>query len=155
MPCRNVSDASRPDFGCTLTCSEMSLSRYARPAFGSLPPSLFSAYGASRFHFAEPELNGLGVTTSRPGWSRSSQVLMFFGLPLRVTIVTTEPNGDALVLAGVPVVGDEARVDELRDVGLDGEVHDVGREPGRDLARLVARRAVGLAERHALAGGVF
>ena len=45
--------------------------------------------------------------------SRSSQVLMFFGLPLRVTIVTTEPNGDALVLAGVPVLGDQARVDEL------------------------------------------
>ncbi len=42
---------------------------------------------------ADPELNGFGVTTSIPGLSRSSQVWMFLGLPFRVTIVTTEPNG--------------------------------------------------------------
>ena len=42
---------------------------------------------------AEPELNGFGVTTSMPGFRRSSQVLMFLGLPLRATIVTTEPKG--------------------------------------------------------------
>ena len=59
----------------------------------SSPPLLLAAYGASRFHFAEPELNGLGVTTSTPGLSRSSQSLMPLGLPLRTTMVTTEPNG--------------------------------------------------------------
>ena len=42
---------------------------------------------------AEPEENGFGVTTSMPGLSRSSQVLIPFGLPLRTMIVTTEPNG--------------------------------------------------------------
>src|SRR3954451_505099 len=68
----------------------MSLSRYARPAFGFLPPSLFAAYGASRFHFAEPELNGFGVTTSTPGLRRSSHVVMCLGLPLRTTKVTTD-----------------------------------------------------------------
>ena len=57
------------------------------------PPLLLAAYGASRFHLAEPELSGLGVTTSIPGCSRSSQSLMFFGLPLRTTNDTTDPNG--------------------------------------------------------------
>jgi hypothetical protein len=32
---------------------------------------------------AAPEVNGLGVSTSTPGLSRSAQVLMFFGLPGR------------------------------------------------------------------------
>ena len=39
---------------------------------------------------AAPELNGLGVSTWTPGLSRSSQVLMFLGLPLRTTKETTE-----------------------------------------------------------------
>ncbi|SKS59536.1 Uncharacterised protein [Mycobacteroides abscessus subsp. abscessus] len=42
---------------------------------------------------AEPELSGLGLMTSRPGCSRSSQSLTCFGLPLRTTRVTTDPNG--------------------------------------------------------------
>ena len=42
------------------------------------------------FHFAPPEVNGLGVITSTPSFSRSSQVLMFLGLPLRVASTTTE-----------------------------------------------------------------
>src|SRR6516162_4386862 len=67
------------------------------PACGLLPPSLLTAYGASRFHLAEPELSGLGVTTSMPGRNRSSQSLMFFGLPLRTTSVTTDPHGIPLV----------------------------------------------------------
>ena len=45
---------------------------------------------------AEPELNGFGVTISMPGFRRSSQVLMFSGFPLRVTMVTTEPKGNPL-----------------------------------------------------------
>src|SRR5580765_5854148 len=66
---------------------------YARPAALFTPPLLFTAYGARRFHLAEPELNGFGVTTSIPGFSRSSQSWMPFGLPLRTTMVTTEPKG--------------------------------------------------------------
>ena len=34
------------------------------PAWALRPPSLLTAYGASKFHFAEPELSGLGVMTS-------------------------------------------------------------------------------------------
>src|SRR6201986_5090331 len=67
------------------------------PAWGSWPPTLLTTYGASRFHFAEPELSGLGVMTSTPGRSRSSQSLMFFGFPGRTTSVTTDPKGRPLV----------------------------------------------------------
>ena len=42
------------------------------------------------FHFAAPEVNGLGVRTLTPGLSRSSQVLMSFGLPLRTMNETTD-----------------------------------------------------------------
>src|ERR1700712_1759734 len=42
------------------------------------------------FHFAEPDEPGFGVTILTPGLARSSQVLMFFGLPLRVTMATTD-----------------------------------------------------------------
>src|SRR4029078_7905451 len=42
------------------------------------------------FHRAPAEVNGFGVITSTPGLTRSSQVLMFFGLPLRVASTTTE-----------------------------------------------------------------
>src|SRR5690242_8672513 len=49
------------------------------------------------FHFAAPEVNGLGVRTLTPGLSRSSQVWMFFGLPLRTTNETTERETRPLV----------------------------------------------------------
>src|SRR4051794_40013625 len=39
---------------------------------------------------APPELNGFGKTTWTPGLTRSSQVLMCFGLPLRRTNTTTD-----------------------------------------------------------------
>src|SRR3954451_10339559 len=42
------------------------------------------------FHRAPPELSGLGVRTLTPGLTRSSQPLMFFGLPLRTTSATTD-----------------------------------------------------------------
>src|SRR3954471_16996321 len=41
------------------------------------------------FHFAEPELNGFGVSTCTPGRTRSFQPLMCFGLPLRTAKTTT------------------------------------------------------------------
>ena len=39
---------------------------------------------------APPELNGFGNTTSTPGFTRSSQVRMCFGFPLRSTNTTTD-----------------------------------------------------------------
>src|SRR3954469_15254840 len=39
---------------------------------------------------APPELKGFGNTTSTPGLTRSSHVLMCFGLPLRSTKTTTD-----------------------------------------------------------------
>src|SRR6476646_5041594 len=42
------------------------------------------------FHFAEPDEPGFGVTILTPGLTRSSQVLMPLGLPLRTTIETTD-----------------------------------------------------------------
>src|SRR5207302_11184451 len=42
------------------------------------------------FQRAPPDVNGFGVITSTPGLIRSSQVLMCFGLPLRVASTTTE-----------------------------------------------------------------
>jgi len=83
----------RPDPGRSFTCSRTNLLMNSTPAWLSRPPRLLTAYGASRFHLAEPELSGLGVTTSMSGRNRSSQSLMFFGLPLRTTSVTTDPNG--------------------------------------------------------------
>src|SRR5207248_4242842 len=45
------------------------------------------------FHRALPEVAGLGVITSIPGLTRSSQPVMCFGLPLRTTSATTESEG--------------------------------------------------------------
>ncbi len=39
---------------------------------------------------APPELNGFGKTTSTPGFTRSSHVLMCFGFPFRSTKTTTD-----------------------------------------------------------------
>src|ERR1700722_10475442 len=43
-----------------------------------------------RFHLALPELNGLGVITETPLLTRSAQVLMCLGFPLRTTNETME-----------------------------------------------------------------
>src|SRR3954452_6022846 len=42
------------------------------------------------FHFADPEEAGFGVMILIPGFTRSSQPWMFFGLPLRTTMATTD-----------------------------------------------------------------
>ncbi len=42
------------------------------------------------FHLAPPEVNGFGSSTSTLPVTRSSQPLMFFGLPLRTIRTTTE-----------------------------------------------------------------
>ena len=58
---------------------------------------------------------------------------MFFGLPLRVTIVTTEPKGTPLCSLAFQSSATRPGVDELGHVGLDGEVHDVGRQAAATL----------------------
>src|SRR5881398_370856 len=45
------------------------------------------------FQRALPEVAGFGVITSTPGFTRSSQPVMCFGLPLRTTSTTTESDG--------------------------------------------------------------
>ena len=42
------------------------------------------------FQRAPPDVNGLGVSTSMPGLTRSAQPVMFFGLPGRTASATTE-----------------------------------------------------------------
>jgi hypothetical protein len=42
------------------------------------------------FHFAPPDVNGFGSSTSTLPVTRSSQPLMFLGLPLRTMRTTTE-----------------------------------------------------------------
>src|SRR5690606_25649410 len=58
---------------------------------------------------------------------------------------------DALVLARVPVLGDDPGLDEARDVALEREVHVVGLEAVRDGAALVPGGAVRRLPRDALA----
>ena len=74
---------------------------------------------------------------------------------LRVALADREHHdrvGDeAVVLVLVPVGRDEVLVDKPRDVRLERERRDVRVEAGDDRVSLVARRAVGLLERHALA----
>src|SRR3982750_3912741 len=47
---------------------------------------------------APPELKGFGKTTSTPGFTRSSQVLMCLGFPFRRTKTTTDLAGTPLYL---------------------------------------------------------
>src|SRR5829696_3264368 len=58
----------------------------------------------------------------------------------------------ALVLVGVPVLGDQAGVDQLGHVRLEGQGDDVGGQAVPDGPALVAGGAVGLGEGDALAG---
>ena len=103
------------------------------------------------FHFAEPELNGFGVTTCTPGFDQVGPALDV----LRVAVAHGEDDdgvgGDAVVALVVPLRVDEAGVDEQVHVVAGREEDDVGLEAVRDRARLVGRGAVGLAEGDAVA----
>ena len=105
------------------------------------------------FQRAEPDEAGFGVTISTPGLIRSSQPLMFFGLPLRHHDDDDRVGHDALGGAGVPVLGDQAGLDQAGDVALEREVDVVGLEAVDHGAALVAGGAVGLAPSDALAVG--
>src|SRR2546423_6369251 len=89
LPPVKVCSEARELVSCTGTLRS-SASRYARPAALSAPLWDRAPYPAIRFHRAPPDANGFGVITCTPGLTRSSQVLMPFGLPLRVAITTTE-----------------------------------------------------------------
>ena len=103
------------------------------------------------FQRAEPEEPGLGVMISTPGLTRSSQVSMPSGLPARTTKTTTEEVAMPLVGVVLPVLGDQALVDQAGHVGLERVVDDVGVGAGHDGAALVARGAVRRLELDALA----
>ena len=91
-----------------------------------------------------PELNGFGRDDLDARLEQVVPVLDALGVALADDDGHDRAERDALVLVGVPVVVDQPGVDEAGDVGLDGEVDDVGLGAGLDLARLVARGAVGL-----------
>ena len=104
------------------------------------------------FQRAEPELNGLGVTTSTSLLSTSSKDVD----PLRVALADDDHDdrvlGDAAVGLLVPVLGDEfAFFDQPFHVAGLGEVDDRRRLAGDDRAALVAGGAEGVAEADALA----
>src|SRR5579884_4149814 len=88
LPERNVFVALRPEVSCETTCLK-SCCTYAVACLSDLPRRRWAPYAARTFHFAEPELNGFGVTTCTPGRTRSLQPLMCFGLPLRTAKTTT------------------------------------------------------------------
>src|SRR6476619_4307280 len=88
LPARNVFVALRPEVSCETTCLNSSCT-YAVACLSVLPRRRCAPYAARMFHFAEPELNGFGVTTCTPGRTRSDQLLIFFGLPFRTANTTT------------------------------------------------------------------
>ena len=96
------------------------------------------------FHFAEPELNGFGVTTCD---ARLDQVVPALDV-LRVAVAEREHDdrvgGDAVVALLVPVRVDEPGVDEQVHVVAGREEDDVGGQAGDDGLRLARRGAVRL-----------
>src|SRR5512142_3044477 len=95
LPEKNVFAAFEPDESCATTCLKSLVTSCT--AWWSFIPDLRAApYAASTFHFADPELNGFGVTTWTPDLVRSVQLRMCFGFPLRTTNATTESAAIAL-----------------------------------------------------------
>ena len=94
------------------------------------------------FHFAEPEEAGLGVMILTPGLTRSSQVLMLQRVALAHQEHHLRVGEDALGGVLVPALVDQAGVDQLRHVGLEGEVDLVGVQAAGHRARLVTGGAV-------------
>src|SRR3954452_9695661 len=97
LPEKNAFAAFEPDESCETTCLKTFVTNLI--AFLLLIPDLRAKpYAARTFHFAEPEGNGSGVTTCTPGFVRSFQPWMCFGLPGRTMKETTE-------LAAIPPYG--------------------------------------------------
>ena len=90
------------------------------------------------FQRAPPEVSGFGVMTSTPSCSRSSQVAMPFGLSRTDGENDDRVGHHPLVLVGIPILGDQTRLDEAGDVRLEGEGDDIGRQAALDGAALLA-----------------
>ena len=99
------------------------------------------------FQRAPPEVNGLGSITSTPSLTRSSQVLIPFGLPLRTAKTTTEFV--TMPFHSSSAQGSASWPDSTSaiDVGRERERDDVGLQALLDGAALLARAAVRLVER--------
>ena len=123
------------------------------PACWFLPPSLLAAYGASRFHLAEPGAQRTRGDDLDAGLEQVVPVLDVLRLPLRTTS-DHRTEQDALRDVGVPLRRDLAGLHQARDVGFDGEVDDVGGLAVHHGPGLVAGGAVGGGDRDTLAVGV-
>src|SRR5581483_10542688 len=88
-PERKVLSAFLPLVSCDTLCWK-SCFRYACAWRGFFPSRSCDPYAAITSQRAPPELNGFGNTTCTPGFTRSSQVRMCFGLPFRSTKTTTD-----------------------------------------------------------------
>ena len=104
---------------------------------------------------AAPEVNGFGVRTFTPGLSRSAQVWMCFGLPLRTTKATTEVVTSPLF--GPAFQSAETMPGSTRRVmsGSTEKLDDVGLLTGLDGAALIAGRAEGGLEAEPLPAAVL
>ena len=83
------------------------------------------------FHFAPPDVNGFGVSTWTPGLSRSAQVWMPFGLPLRTISTTTELETMPLVGVSAQLSATSPALTSLSTSGRERERDDVGLLAGR------------------------
>ncbi len=135
-----VASRPLPGMATVLASSLVEVRRRRRPRCRRRPDR---AQAARMFHFAEPEDAGFGVTSSTPGLTRSSQRLDAHGVARADDQDHDGRGADALGVVVVPVVGHQARVDELLHVGLEGEVDLVGVLAGDDRAGLVTGGAVG------------
>ena len=107
-PPTNDASASLPLPGRATTLWSTLLTKAC--AWASVPPwPLTWAQAARMFHLAEPEEAGLGVMILTPGLTRSSQVLMPSGLPLRTRNTTSESVQDALGGGLVPATSRRGR----------------------------------------------
>src|SRR5262249_54458130 len=88
LPERNVLVAFEPDVSCETTLRN-SFWTYTIPWASVFPRWRCAPYAARTFHFADREVKGLGVISWTSGLIRSSQPLIFFGLPSRRAKTTT------------------------------------------------------------------
>src|ERR1700677_1359120 len=95
----------------------------------------WAPYPAIRFHLALPELNGLGVMTLTPLFTRLAQLVMCFGLPLRTM-------KDTIELVTMPWVAPEFHLGEtipaLTSFCMSGEREKLTTSAGRPSTTAVA-----------------
>ena len=88
-PATNALVAFRPDVSRETTFLNIR-STHAIACLSVFPSRRWAPYAAITFHFAAPEESGFGVTIPTPGFKRSLQFLIFFGLPSRTAKTTIE-----------------------------------------------------------------